>query len=63
MTTKVKAAAETAPAPEAPKSGFEVVSNNKFEIVDNTAEKPVEEKPVETESYELLNGLVQVNYL
>lgn len=62
MTTKAKAAAETAAAPEAPKSGLEVVSNNKFEIVDNTNETPVEEKPVETESYELLNGLVQVNY-
>jgi len=63
MTTKAKAPAETAAAPEAPKSGIEVLSNNKLEIVDNTVEKPVEVKPVETESYELLNGLVQVNYI
>lgn len=63
MTTKAKAAAETATAPEAPASGIEVISNNKFQIVDNTDEKPVEEKPVQTESYELLGGLVQVNYL
>jgi hypothetical protein len=47
-------------APEADK-GTEVVTN--MEIVDNTDVVVVEEKAVETESYELLGGLTQVNYL
>lgn len=47
---------------ETPK-GTEVVTRTDMEIVDNTDVTVVEEKPVETESFELLGGLTQVNYL
>lgn len=45
---------------EAPK-GTEVVSNNTL-MVDNTDVTEVVEVKVETESYELVDGLIQVNY-
>jgi hypothetical protein len=47
--------------PAAPK-GTEVVSNNAMEIVDNTDVTVTEVETVESESYELVSGLTQVNY-
>lgn len=48
--------------PEAPK-GLEVISNNKFEIVDNTAAEAQPEVPVTATEVPLLGDFVQVNYL
>lgn len=39
-----------------------VVTNNTFQVVDNTDAKAEPEAPVESESVELLAGFVQVNY-
>ena len=44
------------------KPATEVVTQNTIEIVDNTDVQAVPEKPVESEEYELMGGIVQVNY-
>lgn len=52
----------TKSAPEAPRASTEAVSNNSFEIIDNTDIVETEVVHVESEEVEILNGLVQVNY-
>lgn len=52
--------AETPAVAEAP--ALEAVSNNRFELVDNTEVEAQVEAEVEAEERELLGGLVQVSY-
>lgn len=67
MTTKTpaKAPAEASQTSEAPSPITQVLHNNTFEVIDNTDEAAPDAPQlgkVESE-YELLGGLVQVNYV
>ena len=55
-------APKTAAPAEAPE-GPVVKSNDTLEIIDNTEASVEAARPVETEEYELTEGLLQVNYL
>lgn len=67
MTTKSKAPAAETPVAEAPNVSDVVISGTKvltnIEVVDNTFAEALPERDVETEQYEVLNGITQVNYL